>query len=382
MINLFFKTSDTHIHAFSNNSKPVIKCDISITPYKTVNDLFKFEIGDLVIVLTAGAAINVRNIATIASANSMLTTISAIGVNRVFIFTEDLYAFKDDTAEELIFLKRLVDYMKYSNYQIYHCEKNVHKLNTMGLDIKYFDWFIAASVDYYTRVLEPIEVTTTFDNKFCCLNRRFGEHRYLTSAVLSNYSDVYFSQQYSLEDTSMNHLDVSKLVGDVKNLVFQGLANLKKRTILVDRAMPVELIDPFEYASLESETDLYSKTRNAFCSIITESRFHSSFPNFSEKTLRVIYSGRPFLLLAPPGTLKLLQQLGIKTFGEFWDESYDDIQDHTLRFQRVMEIALTIQSNKSPSIEPFVSILEHNQRQIKSIPRRMYELQLVESLRN
>jgi len=382
MINLFFRTSETHIHAFTNNGKPVIKCDILINPYSTVNDFFKFGVGDLVIVLSAGAAINIRNIAAIASATSMLTNISSVSVNRVFIFTEDLYAVKDDTAEEIIFLRRLVDYMKYSNYRIFHCEQNVNKMNTLGLEIEYFDWFIAASVDYYTRVLTPIEVTTEFNNKLCCLNRRFGEHRYLASAVFSNYSNIYFSQQYSLEDTSMYHLDVTKLSNGVKDLVYKGFANLKNRTILVDRAMPVELIDPFEYASLESETDLYSKTRNAFCSIITESKFHSNFPNFSEKTLRVVYSGRPFLLLAPPGTLKLLQQLGIKTFSEFWDESYDAIQDHTQRFQCVMDIALKIQSTESPDIESFVAVLEHNQRQIKSIPRRMYELQLVESLRN
>ena len=374
MVNLLLRTSVNTVHTISD-SMPAIQCDIStVRPYNSISQLFDFQVGDLVIVLSAGDALDLRNINRISSASTLLTVASSVGIKRVFIFTEDLYAFKNDTAEEIIFLKKLVDYMKYDWYRIYHCEQDVSKLNTLGLDIHYFDWFLCSSIEYYTSVLAPPTFDFKFEKRLCCLNRRFGEHRYLASAVLSNYPNVHVSQQYSLEDTSMNVINVDAMIDPVKSLVNQGLTNLKNQTTLTDRSEPVETIDSFEYTSNDAVLNLNSLTRNSFCSIVTESRFHTALPNFSEKTLRVLYTGRPFLLLAPAGTLKLLHQLGFKTFSQHWDESYDDITDPTERFQKVMLIALDILSKKNLNLTPLKFVLEHNQRQIIKSRTRMYNL--------
>jgi len=374
MINLLLRTSINTVHTIVD-SMPATQCNIStVHPYNAISQLFNFQVGDLVIVLSAGDALDLRNINRISSASTLLTIASSVDVKRVFIFTEDLYAFKNDTAEEIIFLKKLVDYMKYDWYRIYHCEQDVSKLNTLGLDIQYFDWFICASIEYYTSVLAPPTFDFKFEKRLCCLNRRFGEHRYLASALLSNYTDTYLSQQYSLEDTSMSFINVDVMIDPVKSLVNRGLLNLKNQTTLTDRNKPVETIDTFDYTGDDAVLNLNSLTRNSFCSIVTESRFHTPLPNFSEKTLRVLYTGRPFLLLAPAGTLKLLHQLGFKTFNQHWDESYDDINDPTERFQKVMSIALDILSKKNLDLSPFKFILEHNQKQLIKSRNRMYNL--------
>lgn len=377
MINLMLRTSATEIYNFQDDTRSITKLKVEdISPYNIINDVFDFEIGDLVIVLWAGSVTNPKNILTISSASRLLINSSAVKINRVFIFTEDLYFLGKGTAEEIVFIKKLVEYMKWDVYQIYHCERNVDKLNTLGLKINYFDWYVSSCINIYDQHLNSEPISTNFRKRICCLNRRFDEHRYLACAVLSNYHNVYYSQQYSLEDTKMYQLNISALTDSIKSKVILGLENLKNKTILIDRSMPVDLVDTFEYFSDTAIHDLNFKTKDAFCSIVTESRFYTDFPNFSEKTLRVIYSGRPFLLLAPPGTLKLLQQLGIKTFSDFWDESYDNIRDHTQRFQRVMEIAVEILSKENPSIEPFIPVLEHNRQQLTAMPGRMLELNL------
>ena len=41
----------------------------------------------------------------------------------------------------------------------------------------------------------------------------------------------------------------------------------------------------------------------------------------------------PFILYSTPYTLKYLRSLGYKTFGNFIDESYDEIEDNEKRIQ-------------------------------------------------
>jgi hypothetical protein len=49
-------------------------------------------------------------------------------------------------------------------------------------------------------------------------------------------------------------------------------------------------------------------------------------------------------MIGPCGILKELKQLGFKTFGDFWDESYDEIKDPRNRYLKVREIILELNS--------------------------------------
>jgi hypothetical protein len=49
----------------------------------------------------------------------------------------------------------------------------------------------------------------------------------------------------------------------------------------------------------------------------------------------------PFVIVGTRGSLKYLRSYGFKTFGELWDESYDDeVHDH----QRIEKIAFTLKA--------------------------------------
>jgi hypothetical protein len=55
-------------------------------------------------------------------------------------------------------------------------------------------------------------------------------------------------------------------------------------------------------------------------------------------------AGRPFIVASSAGTLEYLRQHGFKTFGEFWDESYDLEESHELRLQKILELVDYIDS--------------------------------------
>lgn len=87
---------------------------------------------------------------------------------------------------------------------------------------------------------------------------------------------------------------------------------------------------PHRDARIQGE--LFDFYQDFFCDIVTETVFDYPYAYISEKTLRPLLLAQPFMLLGPPGTLALLSSLGFETFGDCWDESYDQIPDPALRF--------------------------------------------------
>jgi hypothetical protein len=78
--------------------------------------------------------------------------------------------------------------------------------------------------------------------------------------------------------------------------------------------------------------DFYSQVA---MDIVNETVFHYPYPYITEKTLRPINCKRMFILFAPAGQLSYLQGLGIQTFDDIIDESYDQIKDPEQRFLAV-----------------------------------------------
>jgi len=70
--------------------------------------------------------------------------------------------------------------------------------------------------------------------------------------------------------------------------------------------------------------------------VVLETLFDDSRWHLTEKTLRPIACGRPFLLMATAGSLQYLRQYGFETFGELIDETYDQITDSRQRLQAVI----------------------------------------------
>jgi hypothetical protein len=81
---------------------------------------------------------------------------------------------------------------------------------------------------------------------------------------------------------------------------------------------------------------------------------------------------QPFILVAAAGSLRHIQDMGFKTFNEFWDESYDLELDHKLRFEKIMSVIKFIASwTEAQRIEftyKIKDIVEYNVNHLNSIP--------------
>lgn len=71
--------------------------------------------------------------------------------------------------------------------------------------------------------------------------------------------------------------------------------------------------------------------------IVLETLFDDSRLHLTEKTLRPIACGRPFMLMSPYGSLQYLRDYGFQTFDQLIDETYDTIEDPAQRLQAVIK---------------------------------------------
>jgi hypothetical protein len=98
-------------------------------------------------------------------------------------------------------------------------------------------------------------------------------------------------------------------------------------------------------------------------SVVLETIFDSRI-HLTEKTLRPLACGHPFILAAGPGSLALLKHYGFKTFSPYINETYDTVQDNDLRLQLIVEemkrIKLLSESDRTELIRQCNQIAEIN----------------------
>jgi hypothetical protein len=100
-------------------------------------------------------------------------------------------------------------------------------------------------------------------------------------------------------------------------------------------------------------------------SVVLETVFDSRI-HLTEKSLRPLACGHPFILAAGPGSLALLRKYGFRTFSPFIDETYDTVQDNDLRLDHILtemkRIQLLPDYEKSQLINQCNLIAEFNKK--------------------
>jgi ABC-type transporter MlaC component len=87
------------------------------------------------------------------------------------------------------------------------------------------------------------------------------------------------------------------------------------------------------HASADYNNQDYAQTG---MEIVLETLFDDSRLHLTEKALRPIACGKPFMLVATAGSLKYLRSYGFETFGNLIDESYDLESDPVARLNAVI----------------------------------------------
>ncbi len=193
-------------------------------------------------------------------------------------------------------------------------------------------------------IIDALQLTDSYkpgkrEKIFLCFNRRYNEHRllvYLDFFKRNLLNQTYMSMAKDQPESGRSFIENAKyFINNHKsfNLTIEDVYD--SSTLL-----PLTLDTPnfSKYPMEAGINDVITFYQNSYINIVTETYFFNNIRHITEKTYKPIAFMQPFIIFAAPGTLTYLKSLGFKTFDKFWDESYDDITDHEVRFITIMEL--------------------------------------------
>ena len=144
-----------------------------------------------------------------------------------------------------------------------------------------------------------------------------------------------------------------------------SLLNPDPNGLTYDGPVPAHSFDDHTNSSAEIDFSRLTPWNTSFLHVVSETVWQEKI-HFTEKVFKPIVLHQPFVVLQAPGSLAYLRSYGFKTFGDWWDESYDTIEDPQQRMQSIADIVNAIGAKSLEELETMrmemASVLEHNFR--------------------
>lgn len=246
-------------------------------------------------------------------------------------------------------------------------------LNFLTMDI-----YLICEAAFRQAHKEDLKFSDHFVRKFACLNYRYDAFRetvvaYLRQKQLHEQSHISY---YHLHNPQVfrDHAPLSLEKMPSWPVIQDGIAAMQSElpyTVGHHVKNPVA-VNPWPHriphslagANIMDTTSTLSIYSSSFLAIANETRFFHRHGILTEKTTAPMAAFRPFLLIGSPGLLKQLHELGFKTFSDFWEESYDQVEDPGERLEQVFAIVEKLAALKSWQIREMLfamkPVLNHN----------------------
>ena len=212
-----------------------------------------------------------------------------------------------------------------------HSEKNSNEVNTYSQHgfIPVYYWSHAVIAADWFRYAEHDPVlqynTDTFAQDFLIYNRAWLGTREYRLAFVDRLIQAELTKDCR---TSFAPVD-SELHYSQHQFANPDLAITRND---LETVLPPNTHD--SHASADYNNQDYAQTG---MEIVLETMFDDSRWHLTEKSLRPIACGKPFMLVATAGSLEYLRSYGFETFGDFIDESYDLETDPVARLNAVIQ---------------------------------------------
>jgi len=273
-------------------------------------------------------------------------------------------------AKELDSIWAFVRKHALTNVTVATCDYDAEKyypLYKEHMDIVYNDLFLKDLRIYDGMDQTPKKKIT---KKFVCPMWRYTTARYLIATVMvecDSHLSWYFAmspnmceqspwanqqemekyfpgffERYQTSTAKMNRKAPYTLDLTSQNSTFVRHHAAHNYPVHTDDHQINEGMNPVAYNEKQHRLEKYYN--ETFVSVHAESRFAQPTGNYSEKAIQSIQYKTPFLIVAPPYTLKAMREDGYKTFSKWWDESYDEEENHVLRLKKIVEIIDWIES--------------------------------------
>jgi hypothetical protein len=234
-------------------------------------------------------------------------------------------------------------------YKDYCFKKQIER----GMNIsclEYFEWLCSRLMTEHknlNRDILPKNIDfTKIEKTFLCINRAHRWHRinlfilwHINKLIEDTYYTMSLKSNFPIGEGYDDHIWRQTI--DCNLIAKFELTEEYIDTIQATLPLQIdEFVGASEMAGLYGAIDPYYQS--SLISIVTETNFQNNDIFNTEKIFKPMVHRHPFILVGPYKTLENLKNMGYKTFSDFWDESYDDIEDPTERLLKIVEICKDI----------------------------------------
>lgn len=259
-----------------------------------------------------------------------------------------------------------------------------------NLRMKVFSWDSQEwiwSVRYANEDYDNRKHIDLIEKTFMCLNYRYRPHR-LDATMLFHKLDLLKDSFFTLPARNPEvwhdefRTNINPAFKEKIGITDEELRTLEQKLPLKIDSLPESHVNHFRMTH-DDQRELKEFYTKSLVAIITETLAYDEAVTETEKTLKAIAHKQPFILVAAPKALHYLRSHGYQTFSRWWDESYDNIEDHYDRMVAIGNVCKDIHSwdrnKRAQFLEETKGVLQHNYDKMKStrlsrLPEMWYTL--------
>jgi len=135
------------------------------------------------------------------------------------------------------------------------------------------------------------------------------------------------------------------------------------KSVFAAESLPINFAGEIDHPMHSCWLSLFDESAESLLYLVTETAATGRRHHLTEKTFKPIALGMPFVIVGTQGSLRYLRSYGFKTFGDLWDESYDDAEDD-IRIERIANLLRSLDElpnhAKQQLFETAYEVIEHN----------------------
>ena len=198
------------------------------------------------------------------------------------------------------------------------------------------------------------------------LLERFRQLNLLDTAIWTmldgrGASNRYFTLMQNGQDLVTQNTEITHLPSEYEFKFF------KNNSVVLDY--------PHKFAKHELFDNLWGEIYlepapyiDTYFSLISETVFEYPYSFRTEKIAKPLMMGHPWICAASVGFYRDIRNLGFQTFGHVIDESFDSIENHQDRMERIVEIVQDLCASDLDSfVQACYTVCKHNQAHVKEL---------------
>jgi hypothetical protein len=134
-------------------------------------------------------------------------------------------------------------------------------------------------------------------------------------------------------------------------------------SVFATQDLPINFAGETNHPMHSCWLSLFDESAESLLYLVTETVATGRRHHLTEKSFKPIAMGMPFVIVGPQGSLRYLRSYGFRTFGDLWDESYDDEPDDAKRIEKIAQVLKLLdglEEHRQDIFESAQEIIKHN----------------------